>query len=95
MNKKAEIRETLARMAQENQALIGRLTDKVSLTDYAHLVRPGNVWTDALQAALNEHEYITIPKADMPYMIDDTVIIPSNRHIEAEEGAVIRQACAC
>ncbi len=89
---KTEIRETLAKMAQENQSLIMKLTDRVSLTDYKHLVRPGNVWTDALQTALNEHEYIEIPAADMPYMIDDTVTIPSNRHIEAEKGAVIRQA---
>jgi len=90
MSTKAEIREKLARMAAENQALIAQLTDRVSLTTYAHLVREGNVWTDALQTALNEHEYILIPAASAPYMIDNTVTIPSNRHIEAEEGAVIR-----
>lgn len=92
MNRKMEIREKLSRMIQENRALAETLTDKVSLTDYAHLVRPGNIWTDALQAALDEHECIEIPAADMPYMIDGTVTIPSNRHIEAADGAVIRQA---
>lgn len=92
MTTKAEIREKLAQMTQENRAFIDQLTDRVSLTDYGHLVRPGNVWTDALQAALNEHEYVLIPSSAMPYMIDATVTVPSNRHIEAEDGAVIRQA---
>lgn len=92
MDKKTEIREKLSRMVAENRTLIEALTDRASLVDYAHLVRPGNIWTDALQAALNEHEYVEIPAADAPYMIDGTVIVPSDRHIEAADGAVIRQA---
>ncbi len=87
--KKAEIREKLRRMQLENAALTAALTDEVLLTDYAHLVR-GGIWTDALQAALDEHEIVRIPAG--LYLIDGTVIIPSDRHIEAEDGAVIRQA---
>ncbi len=87
--KKAEIREKLRQMQLENAALIASLTDEVLLTDYAHLVQDG-IWTSALQAALSEHEIVHIPAG--VYLIDDTVVIPSNRRIEAEEGAIIRQA---
>ena len=86
---KAEIRANLEEMANRNRALTEALTDRVSLTDYAHLVREGNIWTDALQAALNEHEIIVIPASSDPYMIDNTVTIPSGRRIEAE-GATVR-----
>ena len=88
MSSKAEIREKLSRMACENRALIETLTDRVSLTAYAHLVREGGVWTDALQAALREHEIVHIPEG--LYLMDGSVTIPSNRRIEADEGAVIR-----
>lgn len=88
MSSKSEIREKLSRMARENRALIDALTDRVSLTSYAHLVRKGGVWTDALQAALREHEIVHIPSG--LYLMDGSVTIPSNRRIEADEGAVIR-----
>ena len=84
-----EIRANLEEMTKRNRALTEALTDRVSLTDYAHLVREGNIWTDALQAALNEHEIIVIPASSDPYMIDNTVTIPSGRRIEAE-GATVR-----
>lgn len=86
---KAEIRAKLEKMTCRNRTLTETLTDRVSLTDYACLVRAGNIWTDALQKALNEHEIIVIPASDAPYMIDNTVTIPSNRRIEAH-GASIR-----
>lgn len=88
MSSKAEIREKLEAMARENRALIENLTDSVSLTEYAHLVRNENIWTDALQAAVREHEIVRIPAG--LYLIDGSVTIPSNRRIEAAEGAIIR-----
>lgn len=89
IQKKAEIREKLRLMQSENARLTAALTDEVLLTDYVCLAQ-NNIWTAALQTALNEHEIVRIPAG--LYVIDGTVIIPSNRHIEAEEGAVIRQA---
>ena len=88
MRTKAEIRERLECMARENHALIKTLSDRADLTAYAHLVREGKIWTDALQAALREHEIVHIPSG--LYLMDGSVTIPSNRRIEADEGAVIR-----
>ena len=78
-------------MKTKNLMKIAALKDCVSVTDYSHLVKD-NIWTAAFQQAIDEHEWITIPAGKTPYLIDDSLILPSNRHIEAEEGAVIRQA---
>ena len=83
---KSEIFNTLQKMKSENSKLIDRL-----ITDYSALVHDG-IWTSALQKALDEHEYILIPASDAPYYIDAPVTIPSNRHIEAQNGAVIKLA---
>ena len=82
MSTKAEIREKLSRMARENHVLIESLSDRTELTSYAHLVREGNIWTDALQAAVREHEIVHIPAG--LYLIDGSVLLPSNRRIEAD-----------
>lgn len=85
------IEETL-QAKKQNEEAISRLNDSVSLSEYRELVRIGQhglVWTDALQAALNEHEIIVIPQSEEIYWLDNTVSIPSNRRIEAT-GATIR-----
>ena len=48
------------------------------------------MWTVALQKALDEHQVVIIPKQDKAYLIDDSILIPSNRRIIAENGAVIQ-----
>ena len=73
------------------------LTDAVSLDEYRALVRStgeGEIWTDALQKALDEHEIVRIPAREEAYYIDRTVTVPSNRRIEAE-GATIRLTRDC
>lgn len=85
------IEETLAAKAR-NEAAIAALSDKVSLDEYKHLTRErehGRVWTDALQAAVKEHEIVVIPASDEVYWLDKTVFVPSNTHIEAT-GATVR-----
>jgi hypothetical protein len=75
-----------------NEAEIASLTDSVSLLEYASLMREGEhgqIWTEALQAALDAHEIVVIPASEEISWIDSTVIIPSNRRIEAS-GATIR-----
>ena len=75
-----------------NARAVGGLTDSVCLFEYRALAKPGRyglVWTEALQAALNEHEIVTIPPAGDVYWLDGTVVIPSNRRIEAT-GATVR-----
>lgn len=84
---KENIELLLKKVASENENLRLTLADKVYLTDYE---TNGNIWTDALQRALNEHEIVIIPKSDEPYLIDNSVTIPSNRHIIALDGAVIK-----
>ncbi len=84
---KAELETLLRGVAIQNKELCEALDDEIMLTDYA----PKNgIWTEALQRALDEHERVIIPSADEPYLIDSSIIIPSNRHIIAENGAVIR-----
>ena len=95
--KKAEIYDALAKMRQDNAAAQARLTKRASLADYRALVRPSqqdgqkiSVWSEALQEALDENEIVFIPRAEEPYYIDRPILIPSDRRIEAEDGAVIR-----
>ncbi len=83
---KSNIFKTVTAAHAENKEKISTLQDRVLLTDYSHLVYDapcGKVWTKALQTALYEHEIVEIPTGRKPYYIDDTVIIPSNRRIEA------------
>ena len=95
MAKEAILRSILAsaeRAVEQNNAAIARLCDRVSLHDYRHLTcegEHGRVWTSALQAALNEHEIVVIPASSEVYWLDGTVVIPSNRRIEAT-GATLR-----
>lgn len=70
------------------------LSDSCLLADYRVLatVRDGEeIWTAALQKALDEHEIVRIPPRSEPYFIDAPVEIPSNRRILAA-GATIALA---
>lgn len=67
-----------------------KLVNSCNLTDYRALVRDEDIWTAAFQKAVDEHEIIHIPAGE--YIIDDTIIIPSNRCIMADENAVIKKA---
>lgn len=84
---KRNIENILNATREENKALISSLTDQVSLDSYEP---DGEIWTLPLQKALNEHQIVFIPKKEKPYIIDNSVIVPSNRRIVAENGAVIR-----
>lgn len=94
---KQKIYDETQRAAARNEKLISQLCDKASLTDYAALVSSmgdNELWGDALQAAVNEHEVVIIPAREKPYYIDKQITIPSNRCIEAV-GATIRQTEDC
>ena len=89
---KQQIMENAFAAKTRNEAEIATLTDSVSLFEYSDLVKDGDhgrVWTRALQAALYEHEIIVIPPSEEIYWLDSTVVVPSDRRIEAS-GAVIR-----
>jgi hypothetical protein len=89
---KQRIMEAAYRAKERNESAVATLHDTVRLTEYRALVRrgaQGDVWTDALQTALNQHEVVVIPPSEQIYWLDGTVVIPSNRRIEAT-GAVIR-----
>ena len=63
-----------------------------SLPDYAdriRLVDGKEVWTDALQAAIDANPVVEIPARSEKYYIDAPVVIPSHRRIEAT-GATVR-----
>lgn len=85
------------RAKKRNEQLIAQLCDKVNITQYSSLVRSDKgkeLWSDALQTALNEHEVVVIPARKEPYYIDKQIVIPSNRRIEAS-GATIKQTADC
>ena len=91
---KSRICSELDCMKGKNAAEIALLKDAINIRDYEFLVRNDEdgkcIWTDAFQNAVREHEYILIPAAQQPYYIDQTIVLPSNRHIEAQDGAVIK-----
>ena len=92
---KQKIFENLIAMRAENEKNSAICERAVSVEDYSHLVikgSDGDIWTDAFQTAINENSHIFIPSSQSPYIIDKTLLVPSNRFIEAEKGAVIRQA---
>ena len=85
-NIKKNIESTLMEMENENIHLLRGLSNSVILTSYKS---KNGIWTEALQKALNEYEIVIIPASSEPYYVDDSIIIPSNRHIIAEDGATI------
>lgn len=70
-------------------------SEYVTVTEYINFTKLDSngkrIWTDAFIKALSDNEFVRIPKAEAPYYIDNTVIIPSHRHIIADDGAVICQ----
>ncbi len=90
----ALIEREVAAACGEIDALQAKLSDACSIVDYRPLVKcvnGTNMWTAALQKALDEHEIVRIPASDEKYFVDGTVVLPSNRRIEAA-GATIRMA---
>lgn len=81
-----ELTVLLENVLLKNERMCSELRDIISIRSYSD--RNG-VWTEALQRALNEHEVVIIPKSSAPYIIDNTVVIPSNRRIIADDGARI------
>ena len=94
---KQKIYDSVLSMKQKREKEISVLNDAASLSSYRALARKteeGTVWTQALQTALLEHERIIIEPSEEVYFLDDTVLIPSNRRIEAE-GATVRLCKDC
>lgn len=76
---------------------IAALHDRISLTEYRALVKTvdgSEVWSDALQRALDEHQVVAIPARGEPYFLDRQIVIGSDRRIEAD-GATLRQTPSC
>ena len=84
---KNSIELTLNNTVKENERLYSSLTDSVSLDAYEP---KGEIWTNALQSALNEHQIVYIPKRENPYIIDNSIVVPSNRRIVADNEARIK-----
>ncbi|MGM9646380.1 MAG: hypothetical protein ACI3XS_06800 [Eubacteriales bacterium] len=94
---KEKIYEKLDKAKAQNKVLINSLKDRRSLTDYGFLMKSDGekeLWADAFQAAIDEHEIVVIPARKKPYYIEKQIVIPSNRRIEAN-GATIRQTPDC
>ena len=48
------------------------------------------IWTRAIQACLDKHETVHIPKRDKPYYIDAPLVLKSGRHLIVDSGTEIR-----
>ena len=73
----------LSEVKERNERLCASLHDEIRLDEYDN-------FSNALQSALDGHERIIIPASNSPHIIERPIIIPSNRHIICEDGAVIR-----
>jgi len=85
-----EIVADIAAMEKRVLADQTTLSDVCSLTDYRARVRTvagDEVWTDALQAALDEHAVVRIPEGR--YLMDGTVRVKSNRRLEAGRARIV------
>lgn len=89
---KNEIYSALMQMRAENEAAATKLPEATDITRFTHLVRRVNgldVWTDAINAAINECSCVVIPPRDEPYYIDGSIVVCSDRLIDAT-GAHIK-----
>lgn len=91
------VEETLISMKKQISSVAQAMDDAVYLSAYRHFTRKsaeGTIWTQALQLALDDHQTVIIDPSDDVYFLDSTVVIPSNRKIEAM-GAIIRLTADC
>ena len=95
MKSELEIILSLDSMRAENISAAAVLCDEVSIFEYSHLVTTDDegreIWTAALQAAIDEHSSVVIPRSETPYFIDKTIVVPSNRRILADTAAHIKK----
>lgn len=87
----AEIEREIAASEQMVRGWQAQLAKRGSLDSYrAEVTRVNgtNVWSAAFQKALVENEIVVIPASDAVYYLDKTVVIPSNRRIEAKGATV-------
>lgn len=91
---KDKIYVTLEKMKERVEADIAALTDAADVRKYREFVRYRDgmeIWSDAFQKAIDAHEIIYIPASGEVYYIDTPLVLPSDRHIEADADAIIRQ----
>ena len=77
---------------KRNRNRQSRLKDRCKLTDYSSrvaVVGGTNIWTSALRQALAEHEIVEIPARQEPYHVDASIIVPSDRRIEAKGATIV------
>lgn len=93
---KKEIYDVLDASVNECHVKRSSLTKTASVTDYSHLAytkeNGEKIWTKAFKEAIADNEVVLIPFSCEPYFIDETIIVPSNRVIKAENGAHIKRA---
>ena len=99
MNIKNEILVHLSGVEERIKKALQETAPGVSIQQYRHLTEKNpdgiTVWTKAFQTAIRENPVLSIPASQEPYYLDDTLVIPSDRVIRAEKGAVIRQTPGC
>ena len=90
---KGELYELLKEMEYSNEAASAGLADTVSVEAYRARVRmleEKEIWTDAIQGALREHEIVLLPEKETPYYLDGSILMPPGRKLVAGRNAVIK-----
>lgn len=92
MATKERILKRLSKVEKKVKKIAGRNGEFVSLTNYSHLAEEKEgriIWTNAINLALRENEFLYIPENHLPYYVDSSLIIPSGRCIKVDKNAVI------
>lgn len=93
-NFKKNLRKQLDAMKCDNESKVCALSDSVSILAYEKYVKKteqGNIWTEAINRALCEHEIVEIPYSDDAYYIDSSIVVRSGNVIKADARAVIKK----
>ena len=61
----------------------------VNIKEYEHLVQD-NIWTKAIQTALDERKNVYIPDMGHEILLDGSVFMDSHTNLKVDENQVIR-----
>ena len=93
---KNDIYSALAESADKCNKKRASLHNEASILEYKSYTTLGKngevIWTTAFAEALKNHSILNIPSSDEPYLIDGTIVVPSDRWIKADKDAVIKRA---
>ena len=84
------MKEQIIKKIQDTVTIIDTsLLPFTPVTEYAHLVE-NNIWTKAIQTALDEKKCVLIPDMGEEILIDNSIFMDSDTHLKIDKNQVIR-----